>query len=154
MPAWAEAVPVPRLVISAMTAPARATAAATRKALCIPAVNVAWLMRMIWLASLGRRVTGYGCCADRDRALDAGQLGGAERGQVRGVPAARQHGADLGGHHRAEDGGAEGAADLHGGGLQAAGHAGQLDGGVADNDVGGADHHRGQAQAQQGPEAR
>jgi hypothetical protein len=53
MPAWAAAVPVPRLVISAMTAPARATAAATRKALCIPAVNVAWLMRMIWLASWG-----------------------------------------------------------------------------------------------------
>src|SRR5207244_12663415 len=53
MPAWAAAVPVPRLVISAMTAPARATAAATRKALYIPAVNVAWLMRMLWLASWG-----------------------------------------------------------------------------------------------------
>src|SRR6266700_3084623 len=53
MPAWGAEVPVPRLVISAMTAPARATAAATRKALCIPAVNVAWLMRMIWLASWG-----------------------------------------------------------------------------------------------------
>src|SRR6266496_613209 len=53
MPAWAAAVPVPRLVISAMTAPARATAAATRKALCIPAVNVAWLMRVISLASRG-----------------------------------------------------------------------------------------------------
>src|SRR6266496_3988253 len=47
MPAWAAAVPVPRLVISAMTAPARATAAATRKALCIPAVNVVLLMRMV-----------------------------------------------------------------------------------------------------------
>src|ERR1700730_17334339 len=53
MPAWVATAPVPRLVISAMTAPARATTAATRKALCIPAVNVAWLMRMIWLASWG-----------------------------------------------------------------------------------------------------
>src|SRR5579872_5176638 len=46
MAAWA-VVLSPRLVISAMAAPASATAAPTRKALCIPAVNVAWLIWVI-----------------------------------------------------------------------------------------------------------
>src|SRR6266581_3294539 len=43
IPACAPAVRLPRLVIRAIAAPASATAAATRKALCIPAANVAWL---------------------------------------------------------------------------------------------------------------
>src|SRR6202042_2896358 len=47
MPACAAAVPVPFLVIRAMPAPASATAAPTRKALCIPAVKVAWLIWVI-----------------------------------------------------------------------------------------------------------
>lgn len=65
------------------------------------------------------------------------------------VPAHGEQAVDLGGHDGAEHGGAEGAAQLHGRGLQAAGHAGQLCRGVADDDVGGADHHRAQAQAEQ-----
>ena len=47
MPACAAAVPVPFLVIRAVAAPASATAAPTRKALCIPAVKVAWLIWVI-----------------------------------------------------------------------------------------------------------
>src|SRR6516225_7984600 len=51
MPACAAVVPVPFLVIRAMPAPASATAAPTRKALCIPAVNVAWLIWVITSAA-------------------------------------------------------------------------------------------------------
>src|SRR6266581_4634981 len=60
IPACAPAVRLPRLVIRAIAAPASATAAATRKALCIPAANVAWLMWVMALASWGGvpRVTG------------------------------------------------------------------------------------------------
>ena len=49
-PAWVPAAPFPRLVTSAMRAPASATAAATRNALCIPLTNVAWLISVIALA--------------------------------------------------------------------------------------------------------
>jgi hypothetical protein len=59
-----------------------------------------------------------------------------------GLPASRQQAADPGRHDRAQHGGAEGAADLHGGGLQAAGHPRQLDRRVAHDDVGGAHHDR------------
>src|SRR6266571_5952351 len=51
MPACAAAVPVPFLVIRARAAPASATAAPTRKALCIPAVKVAWLIWVITAAA-------------------------------------------------------------------------------------------------------
>src|SRR5262245_37728815 len=139
MPAWVVGVPLPRLAIRAMTAPARATAAPVRKAACIPAVNVWWLMAVIALAIWGGVPWVTGAMPTATALLTWVSWGG--------VPAGRQQAADLGGHDRAEDGGAEGAAYLHGGGLQPAGDAGQLGWGVADDDVGGADHHRGKAQA-------
>src|SRR6266576_6804970 len=114
MAAWAAAALAPRLVISVMTAPGRAIAAATRKGVVHPGGERGVADPGDLAGELGRRVAGYGRCAGGDRAFHAGQLGGAERGKVRGVPAARQHGADLGGHRRAEHGGAEGAANLHG----------------------------------------
>src|SRR5262245_31532485 len=60
MPAWASAAPAPFLVIRAMAAPASATTAPTRKALCIPAVKVAWLIWVMAAAACAGvpRVTG------------------------------------------------------------------------------------------------
>jgi len=63
MPASAAAVPLTRLVIRAMAAPASAAAAA-RKALCIAAVNVAWLRWVMALAAWGQGAVGHCGYAD------------------------------------------------------------------------------------------
>ncbi len=104
IPASAAAVPLPRLVIRAMAAPASATAAPTRKALCISGGERGVGDLGDGAGGLGRGVVGHWRYADRDRALDLGQLGGDEGRQVGGVPAGRQQAADLRGHDRAEDG--------------------------------------------------
>ena len=81
MAAWAAAALAPRLVISVMTAPGRATAAATRKGVVHPGGERGVADPGDLAGELGRRVAGYGRCAGRDRAFHAGQLGGAERGR-------------------------------------------------------------------------
>ena len=51
IPAWTASPPVPGRMSRPMNAPASATAAATRKAVCIPLANVAWLMSVITRAA-------------------------------------------------------------------------------------------------------
>src|SRR5579872_6727921 len=80
MAAWA-VVLSPRLVISAMAAPASATAAATRKALCIPAVNVAWLIWVIWLATWAGMALVTGAAPTETAPFTAASWAGASAGR-------------------------------------------------------------------------
>ena len=87
--------------------------------MCIPLTNVSWLIWVIRLATRGGVPEVTGATPTETALLTPGKLGWVERGQVGGRPAGGQQAADLGRHDRAKDGGAEGAAELHRGGLQA-----------------------------------
>ncbi len=132
-----------------------ATPPATAKARPMPDMNVSWMTLV-----MAARTSGVipGACASSSgttpNSAACSSRGSGGTRDARRLPVAAELGVDLGGHHGAQDGGAQRAADLHGRLLQAARHAGELQRRVADDDLGGAHHHRGEPQAQQGEPQR
>src|SRR5260370_36290610 len=109
MPACAAAVPVPFLVIRAMPAPASATAAPTRKALCIPAVNAAWLICVITPAARAGVPAGTGATPTETALLTWADWAAVSAGRGAACQLAGGRPAILAGQMAARTGGAEAA---------------------------------------------